>query len=108
MTDAEQLATLRAWPGWPWHTLDPLAVEAATMGRLREAVWAADQLMADRVVGSSNLSVTIPPLVPMSEFSCYNDRSDAWYEGFWLELHRVLDRVPPGEWRSRTGWASAS
>ena len=38
MTDNEQLATLRAWPGWPWKTLDPLAVEAATMGRLREAV----------------------------------------------------------------------
>ena len=62
MTDNEQLATLRAWPGWPWQTLDPLAVEAATMGRLREAVWAADQLMADRVVvGSSHSSVTIPP-----------------------------------------------
>ena len=26
--DAEQLVTLRAWPGWPWKTLDPLAVEA--------------------------------------------------------------------------------
>ena len=25
MTDAEQLVTLRAWPGWPWKTLDPLA-----------------------------------------------------------------------------------
>jgi hypothetical protein len=62
MTDNEQLATLRAWPGWPWKTLDPLAVEAATMGRLREAVRAADRLMADRVVvGSSHSSVTIPP-----------------------------------------------
>ena len=28
MTDNEQLATLRAWPGLPWHTLDPLAVTA--------------------------------------------------------------------------------
>lgn len=62
MTDAEQLVTLRAWPGWPWQTLDPLALEAATKGRLREAIWAADQLMADRVVvGSSHSSVTIPP-----------------------------------------------
>jgi hypothetical protein len=70
MTDAEQLITLRSWPGWPWKTLDPLAVEAATIERLREAVWAADQLMADRVVvGSSHSSVTIPPaLVPTSEF----------------------------------------
>ena len=32
MTDAEQLVTLRAWLGWPWKTLDPLAVEVATMG----------------------------------------------------------------------------
>ena len=31
--DAEQLVTLRAWPGWPWQTLDPLAVEA-TMTQL--------------------------------------------------------------------------
>jgi hypothetical protein len=71
MTDAEQLVTLRAWIGWPWQTLDPLAVEAATMGRLREAVWAADRLMADRVVvGSSHSSVMIPPAqVPTSEFS---------------------------------------
>jgi hypothetical protein len=71
MTDAEQLANLRAWPGWPWQTLDPLAVEAAAKGRLREAVWAADQLMADRVVvGSSHSSVTIPPAqVATSEFS---------------------------------------
>ena len=62
MTDNEQLAALRAWPGWPWNTLDPLAVEAATMGRLREAVRASDRLMADRiVVGSSHSSVTIPP-----------------------------------------------
>jgi hypothetical protein len=69
MTDVEQLVTLRSWPGWPWQTLDPLAVKAAGIGRLREAVWAADRLMADRVVGSSNLSVTIPPAeVPTSEF----------------------------------------
>jgi hypothetical protein len=97
--DAEQLVTLRAWPGWPWKTLDPLAVDAATVGRLREAVWAADRLMADRVVGSSNSSVTIPPAhVPISEFSCYNNRSNVWYQRLWLELHRVLDRVPLGEW----------
>jgi len=69
MTDAEQLVALRAWPAWPWHTLDPLAVEAATMGRLREAVWAADRRMADRLVGSSNVSVTIPPQLPTSGFS---------------------------------------
>ena len=69
MTDAEQLVILRAWPGWQWETLDPLAVDAASMGRLREAVWAADQLMADRVVGSSHSSVTIPPAqVPTSQF----------------------------------------
>jgi hypothetical protein len=99
MTDAEQLVTLRAWPGWPWDTLDPLAVEAARMGRLREAVRAADQLMADRVVGSSNSSVTIPAAqVPISEFSCYNNRSNLWYQQLWLELHRVLGRVPLGEW----------
>ena len=62
MTDAEQLVMLRSWPGWPWKTLDSLAVEATAIGRLREAVWAADQLMADRVVvGSSHSSVTIPP-----------------------------------------------
>ena len=48
MTDPEQLVTLRSWPRWSWKTLDPLAVEAATMGRLCEAVWAADRLMADR------------------------------------------------------------
>jgi hypothetical protein len=93
MTDAEQLVTLRSWPGWPWQTLDALAAEAATMGRLCEAVWAADQLMADRVLDSSHLSVTIPPLVPISEFSCYNNRSTLWYQSLWLELHRVLGRV---------------
>jgi len=71
MTDAEQLVALRAWPGWPWTKLDALAVEAATKGRLREAVWATDQLMADRVVvGSSHWSVMIPPArVATSEFS---------------------------------------
>ena len=71
MTDAEHLVTLRSWPGWPWKTLDPLAVDAATKGRLREAVLAADQLMADRVVvGSSHSSVTIPPAqLATSEFS---------------------------------------
>jgi hypothetical protein len=71
MTDAEQLVALRAWPGWPWKTLDPLAVEATAIGRLSEAVWAADQRMADRVVvGSSHWSVMIPPVrVGTSEFS---------------------------------------
>jgi hypothetical protein len=70
MTDAEQLVTLRAWPGWQWDTLDPLAVEAAGVGRLREAVWAADQLMADRVVGSLLSGVRIPPVqAPTSQFS---------------------------------------
>ena len=68
MTDAEQLVTLRAWPGWPGDMLDVLAVEAARMGRLREAVGAADRLMGDRV-GSSHSSVTIPPArVQSSEF----------------------------------------
>jgi hypothetical protein len=71
MTDAEQLATLRSWPSWPWQTLDPLAVEATAMGRLRDAVWAADRLMADRVlVGSSHWSVMIPPArVATSQFT---------------------------------------
>jgi hypothetical protein len=39
------------------------------MGRLREAVWAADGRMADRLVGGSNVSVTIPPQLPTSGFS---------------------------------------
>jgi hypothetical protein len=51
MTDAEELVTLRAWPGWPWKTLDLLAVEASTMGRLREAVEEADRLRGERMVG---------------------------------------------------------
>lgn len=95
MTDAEQLVTLRAWPGWPWEALDPLAVEAARIGRLREAVRAADQMMADRLAASSHSSVTIPPAqVPKTEFSCYNNRSNLWYHQLWIELHRVLDRAP--------------
>jgi hypothetical protein len=99
MTDAEQLVTLRAWPSWSWQGLDPLAEQAARIGRLREAVWAADQLMVDRAVASSILSVTIPPApMPISEFSCYNNRSNLWYQALWLELHRVLGRVPLGEW----------
>jgi hypothetical protein len=99
MTDAEQLVTLRAWPGWPWETLDPLAVEAATLGRLCEAIVMADRMMADRVVGSSNSSVTISPgQVPISAFSYFGNRSNLWYHHLWLELHRVLDRVPRGEW----------
>jgi len=70
MTDAEELVTLRSWPSWPWATLDPLAVEATRIGRLREAVWAADQLMADPVEGCTILSVTIRPApVPISQFS---------------------------------------
>jgi hypothetical protein len=70
MTDAEELVALRSWPGWPWDTLDSLAVEATRIGRLREAVWAADQKMVDRVEGSSISGVTIPPAqVPISQFS---------------------------------------
>jgi hypothetical protein len=71
MTDAEQLVSLRAWPAWSWQTLDPLAVDAATRGRLCEAVWAADRLMADRVVvGAWHWSVMIPPAqAATSEFT---------------------------------------
>ena len=95
MTDAEQLVTLRAWPSWPWDALDPLAIEAVRIGRLREAVREADQMMADRLAASSHSSVTIPPAqMPRTEFSCYNDRSNLWYHQLWIELHRVLDRAP--------------
>ena len=52
-TDAEHLVTLRAWLGWPWQTLDPLAVQVATMGRLRDAVEETDRLMGERKVNGS-------------------------------------------------------
>ena len=94
MTDAEHLVTLRAWPGWPWDALDPLAVDAARIGRLREAVREADRLMADRLAASSQSSVTVPPAPVRTEFSCYNNRSNLWYHQLWIELHRVLDRAP--------------
>jgi hypothetical protein len=99
MNDAEQLATLRAWPSWPWKTLDPLAAEAATIGRLCEAIVAADRVMADRGVGSSNSSVTSSlGQAPVSAFSYFGNRSNLWYQCLWFELHRVLGRVPRGQW----------
>jgi hypothetical protein len=89
MTDAEQLVTLRAWPGWPSRTLDPLAGEAATMGRLREAVEKADRLRGER-------------MVPASDFRYLDNRSNFFYRRLWIELHRVLRRgVPLSEWQ---GW----
>jgi hypothetical protein len=99
MTDAEQLATLRAWPGWPWESLDALAVEAAAKGRLCEAIVTADRLNADRVVGSSNVTIS-PEQVPMSAFSDFGDQSSLWYHHLWLELQRALGRAPLGEWES--------
>jgi hypothetical protein len=101
MTDAEQLVTLRAWPGWPWKTLDPLAVEAATMGRLREAVADVERLRAERLVNRS--SSTIPAAqAPVSGFCYLDSRSNFFYRHLWIELHRVLHRaVPLSEW---DGW----
>jgi hypothetical protein len=103
MTDAEQLVTLRAWLGWPWKTLDPLAVEAATMGRLREAVDEADRLMGERKVNRSNSSSTIPVAqAPVCDFSYLENRSNVFYKRLRIELHRVLTRgVPLSEW---AGW----
>ena len=87
--DAKQLVALRGWPGWPWKTLDPLAVEASTMGRLREAVEEADRLRRER-------------MVPVSDFSYLENRSNFFYRRLWIELHRVLRRgVPLGKW---AGW----
>jgi hypothetical protein len=101
MTDAEQLVTLRAWLGWPWKTLDPLAVEVATMGRLREAVDEADRLMAKRMVSRSNSSATFPVAqAPASDFSYLENRSNVFYKRLRIELHRVLRRnVPLCEWQ---------
>ena len=101
--DAEQLVTLRAWPGWPWKTLDPLAVEAATMGRLREAVDEADRLRGERMVGSSNSgSSSSTAQVPVFNFSYLENRSNVFYKRLRIELHRVLRRgVPLSKWK---GW----
>jgi hypothetical protein len=101
--DAEQLVTLRAWPGWPWKTLDPLAVEAATMGRLREAVDEADRLRGERMGGSSNLgSSSSTAQVPVFDFSYFENRSNVFYKRLRIELHRVLRRgVPLSKWK---GW----
>ena len=98
-TDHEQLDILRARPNRPLK-LDQLAVNAAALGRLCEAVEAADRLMGDRVDRSSNSSVTIPAArVPVSNFSHLDNRSNLWYQRLWLELHRVLGlNVPLGDW----------
>ncbi len=103
MTDAKQLVALRAWPGWPWKTLDPLAVEVATMGRLREAVDEADRLRGERMVGRSHSdSSNTTAQVPVSDFSDLENRSNVFYRRLRIELHRVLKRgVPLSEW---AGW----
>ena len=103
MTDTEQLVTLRAWLGWPWKTLDPLAVEVATMGRLREAVEETDRLMGERKVNGLNSSPTIPVAqAPVSDFSYLENRSNVFYKRLRIELHRVLRRgVPLSKWK---GW----
>jgi hypothetical protein len=103
MTDAEQLVTLRAWLCWPWKTLDPLAVEAATMGRLREAVEETDRLVGERKVNGSNSSSTIPVAqAPVSDFSDLENRSNVLYKRLRIELHRVLRRSGPlSQW---AGW----
>jgi hypothetical protein len=103
MTDAERLVTLRAWPGWPWQTLDPLAVEAATRGRLVEAVDEADRLVVERMVSRSKSTLTIPAAeATVSDFSYLGRRSIVFYKRLWVELHRVLRRgVPLSEWE---GW----
>jgi hypothetical protein len=103
MTGAEQLVTLRAWLGWPWKTLDPLAVEAATMGRLREAVDEADRLRGERMVGRSNSgSSSSTAQVPVYDFSYLENRSNVFYKRLRIELHRALKRgVPLSKW---AGW----
>jgi hypothetical protein len=103
MTDAKQLVALRAWPGWPWKTLDPLAVEVATMGRLRDAVDEADRLRGEHMVGRSHSgSSNSTAQVPVSDFSDLENRSNVFYKRLRIELHRVLRRgVPLGEWQ---GW----
>jgi hypothetical protein len=102
-TDAEQLVALREWPGWPWQTLDPLAVEVATTGRLREAVDEADRLRGERRVGRSHSGSSSPTAqVPVSDFSDLENRSNVFYKRLRIELHRVLRRgVPLSQW---AGW----
>jgi hypothetical protein len=103
MTDAKQLVALRAWPGWPWKTLDPLAVEVATMGRLREAVDEADRLRGERIVSRSHSGLSNSTAqVPVSDFSYLEHRSNVFYKRLRIELHRVLRRsVPLSTWK---GW----
>jgi hypothetical protein len=103
MTDAKQLVALRAWPGWPWKTLDPLAVEVATMGRLREAVDEADRLRGERMVSRSHSGLSNSTAqVPVSDFSYLEHRSNVFYKRLRIELHRVLRRsVPLSTWK---GW----
>jgi hypothetical protein len=93
MTDAEQLVTLRAWLGWPWKTLDPLAVEAATMGRLREVVEETDRLTGERKVNGSNWGLNDPVAqAPLSDFSYLENRSNVFYKRLRIELHRPLSK----------------
>jgi hypothetical protein len=101
--DAKQLVALREWPGWPWKTLDPLAVEVATIGRLREAVDEADRLRGERMVGRSHAgSSNSTAQVPVSDFSDLEHRSNVFYKRLRIELHRVLRRsVPLSTWK---GW----
>ena len=101
--DAKQLVALRGWPGWPWKTLDPLAVEVATMGRLRDAVDDADRLRGERMMGRSHSgSSNSTAQVPVSDFSDLEHRSNVFYKRLRIELHRVLRRsVPLSKWK---GW----
>ena len=101
--DAKQLVALRAWPGWPWKTLDPLAVAVATMGRLREAVDEADRLSGEGMVGRSHSgSSNSTAQVPVFDFSYLEHRSNVFYKRLRIELHRVLRRsVPLSTWK---GW----
>jgi hypothetical protein len=100
--DAKQLVALRGWPGWPWKTLDPLAVEVATMGRLREAVDEADWPRGERMVGRSHSGSSSSAHVPAADFSYLEHRSNVFYKRLRIELHRVLGRgVPLSKWK---GW----
>jgi hypothetical protein len=83
--------------------LDPLAVEAATMGRLREVVEETDRLTGERKVNGSNWGLNDPVAqAPLSDFSYLENRSNVFYKRLRIELHRVLRRgVPLSKW---AGW----